>query len=208
MNDFIHHFERGKSAVTVVALHGTGGSETDLVALSLDLFPGASVLAPRGRVSENGANRFFRRFSEGVFDLENLHQETACLAEFLESSSRKYGFDAQKIIALGYSNGANIAASLLLGFPQALAGAILLRAMTPFTPEKLPDLGGKAVFLAAGRQDPIVPMPNIDGLARMLETARADVTLRFENAGHNLTRLEIEAARAFVQRKFEKGFAE
>lgn len=207
MSDFIHHFERGQNQVanqiTVLALHGTGGTETDLVPLALDLFPGAGVLAPRGHISENGANRFFRRFGEGVFDLENLREETDNLADFIQDSSRKYDFDAQKIVALGYSNGANIAASLLLSHSQTLSGAILLRAMTPFTPDKLPDLSGKRVFLAAGRQDPLVPMANIDGLARMLETARAEVTLRFENAGHNLTRLEIEAARAFSERKFD-----
>ncbi len=203
MSDFIHHFERGSGQITVLSLHGTGGSETDLVPLALDLFPGANVLSPRGHVSENGANRFFKRLSEGVFDLENLHQETGFLADFILASAEKYKFDAEKVVALGYSNGANIAASLLLSYPQTLHGAILLRAMTPFTPQKLPDLSGKAVFLASGRQDPIVPMPNVDGLARTLESARADVTLRFENAGHNLTRLEIEAARGFVQRKFE-----
>ncbi len=202
MSDFIHHFERGTGQITVLALHGTGGVETDLVPLALDLFPGANVLSPRGRVSENGANRFFRRLSEGVFDGENLREETDALAAFIRSSSQKYGFDASQVVALGYSNGANIAASLLLSHPQALHGAILLRAMTPFTPQTLPDLNGKAVFLAAGRQDPMVPMPNVDGLARMLETARAEVTLRFENAAHNLTRLEIEAARAFVKTNF------
>ncbi len=202
MNDFIHQFERGSGAITVLALHGTGGDETDLVPLAQDLFLGASVLSPRGHVSEKGANRFFRRLSEGVFDLGNLREETELLAAFVQSSAKKYAFDAQKVVALGYSNGANIAASLLLSQPQTLRGAILLRAMTPFTPETLPDLSGKAVFLAAGRQDPLVPMANIDELARMLESARAEVTLRFENAGHNLTRLELEAARAFVGRRF------
>lgn len=210
MSDFFHHFERGSGSgpgsgpgvMTVLALHGTGGTETDLVPLALDLFPGANVLAPRGRVSENGANRFFRRLSEGVFDLENLRQETAALAEFVGESSAKYKFDPEQVVALGYSNGANIAASLLLSRPEILQGAILLRAMTPFTPETLPDLSGKAVFLAAGRQDPMVPKANVDALARMLETSRAEVTLRFENAAHNLTRLEIEAARGFVARKF------
>ena len=202
MKEFIHQFERGNGEITVLALHGTGGSEHDLIPLALDLFPGASVLSPRGNVSENGASRFFRRFGEGRFDLENLREETENLAQFVQSSSQKYGFDAQKVIALGYSNGANIAASLLLSSPQTLSGAILLRAMTPFSPETILDLEGKPVFLAAGRQDPLVPMENIDALARMLESARADVTLRFENAGHNLSSTEIEAARAFIRQKF------
>ncbi|PQV64009.1 phospholipase/carboxylesterase [Abditibacterium utsteinense] len=203
MNEFIHQFERGSGQTTVLSLHGTGGSESDLIPLALDLFPGASVLSPRGHILENGANRFFRRFGEGKFDLENLREETENLAQFVQSSSQKYAFDAQKVIALGYSNGANIAASLLLAHPETLAGAILLRAMTPFTPPKILSLEGKAVFLAAGRHDPIVPMENIDALARTLETARADVTLRFENAAHNLSGAEIEAARAFIKAKFE-----
>lgn len=202
MSDFIHQFERGDGQITVLALHGTGGSETDLVPLAQDLFPGANVLSPRGHISEGGANRFFRRFGEGRFDLENLREETENLAGFLHNSSQKYGFDAQKVVALGYSNGANIAASLLLSHPETLAGAILLRAMTPFSPDKIPDLRDKPIFLAAGRHDPMVPMENIDELARTLETARADVTLRFENAAHNLNSTEIEAARAFIKSKF------
>ena len=202
MSDFIHQFERGNGPITVLALHGTGGSETDLIPLAQDLFPGASVLSPRGHISENGAARFFRRFGEGHFDLENLREETDFLAQFVETSSQKYGFDAQKVVALGYSNGANIAASLLLCHPETLAGAILLRAMTPFTPDATPDLRDKPIFLAAGRHDPLVPMENIDNLARTLETARADVTLRFENAAHNLSNAEIEAARAFIKSKF------
>lgn len=201
MSDFIYHYQAGQSAKspTILALHGTGGNESDLVELARTLAPEAHVLAPRGRVSENGANRFFRRFAEGVFDLESLKTETDALAEFVAQKAEKYGFTANNVFALGYSNGANIAASLLLWHPSVLSGAILLRAMTPFMPEKLPDLSGKRVFLAAGRQDPIVPMADIDGLARMLETARAEVTLRFENAGHNLTRLEIEAAQKFFR---------
>ncbi len=207
MSDFIHQFERGTDletcSITVLALHGTGGSENDLIPLAQDLFPGASVLSPRGHISEGGAARFFKRFGEGRFDLENLREETENLAKFVEDSSQKYDFDPQNVVALGYSNGANIAASLLLAQPETLSGAILLRAMTPFTPQKFPDLRDRPVFLAAGRQDPIVPMENVDALARMLETARADVTLRFENAAHNLTGAEIEAARAFIKSKFE-----
>ncbi len=202
MNDFIHQFEPGSGLITVLALHGTGGSESDLIPLALDLFPGASVLSPRGHISENGAARFFRRFGEGRFDLENLHEETGHLADFVAASAQKYGFDSHEVVALGYSNGANIAASLLLSRPETLSGAILLRAMTPFTPDKIPDLRDRPVFLAAGRHDPIVPMENVDNLARMLETARADVTLRFENAAHNLSSAEIEAARTFIKAKF------
>jgi phospholipase/carboxylesterase len=202
MSDFIHRFVQGSGPVTVLALHGTGGSESDLIPLAQALAPGASVLSPRGHVSEHGAARFFRRLAEGVFDLENLHDETAQLAAFVTSSSQKYGFDAARVVAIGYSNGANIAASLLLSHPEVLAGAVLLRAMTPFQPTAVPDLHNKSILLAAGRADHMVPMENIDNLARLLEGGGADVSLRFENAGHNLTDAEIEAARLFMAQHF------
>lgn len=202
MNDFIHQFVRGTGATTVLALHGTGGTETDLIPLAQSLFTDANVLAPRGNVSENGAARFFRRFAEGVFDLENLREETAKLAAFVAASSREYGFEAHKVVALGYSNGANIAASLLLWRPETLAGAVLLRGMTPFEPQNPPDLNGKPIFLASGRLDPIVPIQNVENLAQMLQKAGADVALRWQNASHSLANEEIEAAREFVVQKF------
>lgn len=202
MTNFSYQFVRGTSATTVLALHGTGGAETDLIPLAQSLFANASVLAPRGNVSENGAARFFRRFAEGVFDLENLCEETAKLADFVAASSQKYSFEAENVVALGYSNGANIAASLLLSRPEILAGAVLLRGMTPFEPQNLPDLSRKAIFLAAGRFDPIVPIHNIENLSRMFQRAGADVTLCWEGGSHGLVNAEIEAARAFVAQKF------
>ncbi len=202
MTHFIHQFVRGTSATTVLALHGTGGVETDLIPLAQSLFPNARVLAPRGNISENGAARFFRRFAEGVFDLENLREETAKLADFVAASGQKYGFEAQKVVALGYSNGANIAASLLLSRPETLAGAVLLRGMTPFEPQNRPDLDGKAIFLASGRFDPIVPTQSVENLAQIFQRAGADVELRWENASHGLTSADIEAAREFVAQKF------
>jgi phospholipase/carboxylesterase len=197
MSDFIHRFVQGSGPVTVLALHGTGGSESDLIPLAQALAPGASVLSPRGHVSEHGAARFFRRLAEGVFD-----HESGQLCGFVTSSSQKYGFDAARVVAIGYSNGANIAASLLLSHPEVLAGAVLLRAMTPFQPTAVPDLHNKSILLAAGRADHMVPMENIDNLARLLEGGGADVSLRFENAGHNLTDAEIEAARLFMAQHF------
>lgn len=203
MSDFIHQWISGDaSRPTVLALHGTGGTERDLPSLAERLFPGSAILSPRGNVSEQGAARFFRRFAEGVFDLENLHAETEKLADFVAASSQKYGFDAGRVVALGYSNGANIAASLLLSRPKTLAGGILLRAMTPFEPEAPLGLGGKSVLIAAGRFDPIVPVDNVENLARLLQDAGADVTLRFENASHGLTLSEIEAAQQFAAQHF------
>ena len=202
MSDFIHQFIAGTSPTTVLALHGTGGNENDLVSLAQTIFSGANVLAPRGNISEGGANRFFRRFAEGIFDLKNLREETEKLANFVAESARKYNFDAQKVIALGYSNGANIAASLLLSRPETLRGAVLLRAMTPFEPQIYPELRQKPVFLAAGLDDSIVDNENVLNLAQILNSAGADVTLHFSVADHSLRREEIEAARQFFAQKF------
>jgi predicted esterase len=202
MADFIHQFVRGANSTTVLALHGTGGTETDLIPLAQSLFSGANVLAPRGNISENGAARFFRRFAEGVFDIENLHEETGKLADFIAASSQRYGFETQNVVAIGYSNGANIAASLLLSHPETLAGAVLLRGMTPFEPQNLPDLSGKVVFLASGRFDPIVPTQNVENLAQMLNRAGTATELHWENASHGLTGADIEAAREFIARHF------
>lgn len=198
MSDFIHEFHPGTSARTVLALHGTGGDERDLVPLARTLLPDAAILSPRGRVLERGANRFFKRFAEGVFDLEDLRLQTDALAEFVAACARKYGFDTANVWALGYSNGANIAASLLLQRPKVLAGAVLLRAMTPFEPTASPDLSGKRLFLAAGRFDPIVPVADVQNLARLFQESGAHVELRFQNAGHDLAREEIEAARTWL----------
>ena len=205
MTSFVHRFlpapSSSDAAPTVLALHGTGGTENDLIPLAQSLWPTASVLAVRGRISENGAARFFRRIAEGVFDLENLHAETQSLADFVAHCAANYGFDPKNVWALGYSNGANIAASLLLSRPETLKGAILLRAMTPFQPQQMPDLAEKSIFLAAGRFDPLVPLPNIENLAALFRNAGADVTLRLENASHGLIGHEIDEARHFLAEK-------
>ncbi len=199
MSDFLHEFRSGTSGQTVLALHGTGGTERDLISLAQDLFPGANVLSPRGKVSERGANRFFKRFAEGKFDLEDLRLQTDDLADFVADSAGKYGFDAANVWAVGYSNGANIAASLLLQRPATLCGAVLLRAMTPFVPHHNPDLTDKQIFLASGRFDPIVPVADVEQLVRLFRESGAEVELRFQNAGHEPAREEAEAARAWVK---------
>ncbi len=182
----------------MLALHGTGGTENDLVPLARSLFPDANVLSPRGKVSEHGANRFFRRLAEGVFDLDDLHRQTNDLADFVASAATQYGFDTTQLWAVGYSNGANIAASLLLQRSEVLSGAVLLRAMTPFEPEAVPDLSGKRLFLASGRFDPLVPVANIENLSRLFREGGAEVELRFQNAGHELMREELEAIKKWL----------
>src|SRR5205807_9408771 len=180
-------------------LHGTGGNERDLIPLGHDLDPSASLLSPRGKVLENGMPRFFRRLAEGVFDLEDLKKRTHELADFVVSAVAHYKIDIKHMIAVGYSNGANIAASMLLLRPEVLRAAILFRAMVPLIPDKLPDLSSVHVWIGAGDQDPIVPASETKHLAELLRRAGADVTIRFAKAGHGLTNDDLEAARHWVE---------
>ncbi len=200
---FVHRFipgEDGAAApdVTLLLLHGTGGDEKDLLPLAKELAPGSAVLSPRGKVSEYGAARFFRRLAEGVFDAEDLRFRTDELAEFVEASARVYGFDVNKVVAVGYSNGANIAASLILSHPGVLRGAVLFRAMVPFEPGPTPDLAGLPVFMAAGAQDQIITPDNTERLAEILREAGAEVNLRWKETGHALTYKEVEEAHAWL----------
>jgi phospholipase/carboxylesterase len=198
---FIHRFVPAAaehSAPVLLLLHGTGGSEDDLLDLGHSLLPEAALLSPRGKILENGMPRFFRRLAEGVFDEKDLIHRTHELADFIEAAATRYAFDPRKVIAMGYSNGANIAASTLLLRPGALRGAVLLRAMTPLVPEKLPDLAGVSVFLSSGRSDPIVPAASVEQLAALLRKAKADVSLQWSPGGHHLTAQDIDAAREWM----------
>jgi phospholipase/carboxylesterase len=195
---FVHNFFPGESGVTLLLLHGTGGDESDLVPLGRELAPGAAILSPRGKVSEYGAARYFRRLAEGVFDQEDLVFRTHELADFIEAAAEEYGFDLSRFVAVGYSNGANIAASLMLLHPGLLRAAVLFRAMVPFEPETPPDLSGMPVFLAAGRRDQMIPPQNTGRLAERLREAGADLDLRWRDTGHALTYEEVEEARDWL----------
>ncbi len=192
-----HIFNKGKDPhkPTLLLLHGTGGSELDLLPLAGRIDEGASVLSVRGNVLENGMPRFFKRLAEGIFDEEDLIFRTKELNEFLDEAAEKYEFDRNNIIAIGYSNGANIAASLLFHYQDALKGAILHHPMVPRRGIELPDLSGKSVFIAAGTNDPICPSAESLELQGLLEQAKAQVELYWENRGHQLTASEVEAAR-------------
>ena len=181
-------------APTILALHGTGGDENDLIPLARMVSPDAAILSPRGNVLENGMPRFFKRLAEGVFDLEDLKARTADLGRFVAGAAAKYKFDPSRVVALGYSNGANIAASLMLSNPGVLKGGILLRPMVPFEPDRLPSLQGTSVLLSAGRQDPMIPQASTSRLAALLEQAGAEVTLSWYDAGHGLVPREMEQA--------------
>lgn len=185
-------------STTLVLLHGTGGDEEDLIPLGRALLPGAAMLSPRGNVLERGAPRFFRRLAEGVFDQEDLARRTEELAGFVEAAVKTYGLDRDGILAVGFSNGANIAGSLLLGRPGLLRGAVLLSPMVPFEPSIVPDLTGTAVFIGAGRRDPIVPMAQAERLAALLRQAGAEVSVHWEPGGHEITEAEVLAARRWI----------
>ena len=197
---FVHRFDPAKEpgAPTLLLLHGTGGDENDLLPLGRMLDERAALLSPRGKVLENGMPRFFRRLSMGVFDEEDLVNRTHELASFVEEAASEYGLDPKRLFAVGFSNGANIAASLLLLHPDLLAGAVLLRAMTPFELETLPDLSGTSVYLAAGRSDQMIPPESTERLAELLREAGAEVTLDWQPGGHGIGRAEVEAARAWL----------
>jgi phospholipase/carboxylesterase len=197
---FTHRFVPGEdeSSPTVLLLHGTGGNEEDLVPLGETIAPGAALLSPRGKVSEYGAPRFFRRLAEGVFDHEDLLFRTHELAEFVEAASEKYGFDRSKLAAVGYSNGANVAASTILLHPGLLRAAVLFKAMVPFEPDLTPDLSGMPVFLAAGRMDRMIPPDKTQRLADILLEAGADVDLRWHDTGHPLTYDEVGQAKEWL----------
>jgi phospholipase/carboxylesterase len=201
---FAHRFFPGESNATLLLLHGTGGSEDDLVPLGQQLAPEAAILSPRGKVSEYGAARFFRRLAEGVFDHEDLVFRTQELAEFIEAASDEYGFDLGRLVAVGYSNGANIAASLMLLHPGLLRAAVLFRAMVPFEPEEVPDLSGMPVFLAAGRRDQMIPPQNTQRLVEILTEAGADLDVRWRDTGHGLTYEEAAEAKEWLSRVLAK----
>jgi phospholipase/carboxylesterase len=197
---FTHRYLPGEdeASPTLLLLHGTGGNEEDLVPLGETLAPNAAFLSPRGKVLEYGAPRFFRRLAEGVFDHEDLLFRTHELAEFVQAASEEYGFDLSKVVAVGYSNGANVAASTILLHPGLLRAAVLFRAMVPFEPDVTPDLSEMPIFMAAGRMDRMIPPDNTKRLADILLEAGADVDLRWHDTGHPLTYKEVGEAKTWL----------
>ena len=188
-----------KAGLTLLLLHGTGGNEDDLLPLGRELDPNAGLLSPRGKILEGGRiPRFFRRLAEGVFDIEDLKFRTLELASFVEKASSIYEFDARHVMAVGYSNGANIAASMLLLMPQTLTGAILFRAMVPLVPDNLPDLSDKHIIMSSGLRDPIATRQEAERLSGLLKQANAVVDLQWQNSGHELTQEDIHAARQWL----------
>lgn len=195
---FIHRFEPATTAGSppLLLLHGTGGDENDLLGLGRMISPGSALLSPRGRVLEHGMPRFFRRLAEGVFDEDDVARRARELGEFVGEARQRYGLAPP--VAVGFSNGANIAAALLLLAPDVLAGAILLRAMVPLSNPPKPALGGKPVLLLSGQADPIVPASNSARLAALLSEAGARVTHKILPAGHQLSEADVTLAQDWI----------
>lgn len=200
-----HIFKQGnqKSAPTLVLFHGTGGTEEDLLSIGEMISPTSSILSLRGNVLENGMPRFFRRLAEGVFDLEDLAVRTKEVYDFLDEAAERYNIDRHHMVAVGYSNGANIAGSLLFHYENAFTGAILHHPMVPLRDKVLPNLTGIPVFIGAGRNDPICPAKESEDLNAMLAEAGAVTNLHWENSGHQLSRTEIEAAAEWFGKHFK-----
>ena len=199
-SSYLHRFEPATQpgSPPLLLLHGTGGNENDLLPVGRQLAPGSALLSPRGNVSENGMPRFFRRFAEGVFDLEDVAKRTQSLADFVRDAATEYGFAPGSLTAVGYSNGANIAASLLILRPESVSGAVLLRPMVVLQPKQLPDLNGKRIAIISGRYDPIVPVDQPEKLAAMFRDAGAHVELHWLETGHQLSGADLRLAGQFL----------
>ncbi|MEI4791169.1 alpha/beta hydrolase [Bacillus sp. FJAT-53060] len=199
-----HLFRKGKNEQrpVLLLLHGTSGTELDLLPLAEVVDSGASVLSVRGNVLEKGMPRFFRRLAEGVFDEQDLIERTKELYTFIGEAADGYGFDRDNVVAIGYSNGANIAGSLLFHYEDALKGAILHHPMVPRRGVSLPSLARKQVFIAAGENDPMCKPEESQELEQLLQDAGASVTLHWGNHGHQLTREEVDAAALWYHRQF------
>ncbi|WP_226580021.1 alpha/beta hydrolase [Halobacillus litoralis] len=197
-----HIYKEGTNEKVLLLLHGTGGTEQDLLPIARMIDPKASVLSVRGNVSENGMARYFKRIREGVFDEEDLIERTEELNQFIMEASQKYTFDRDQVIAVGYSNGANIAGSLLFHYKDSLKGAVLFHPMVPRRGKELPEQSGLPVFIGAGENDPICPAQETFDLKALLSDAGADVTDHWEKMGHQLTENEVITAANWYKDNF------
>lgn len=199
---YVHRYsppEPGGLPVTLLLLHGTGGDETSLVPIAAEIAPGTAYLSPRGKMVIDNMRRFFPNPGSDTLDRDEIAYRCAELAGFLYNAADSYGFDQRRVFGLGYSNGAAMAASLMLYHPRLLMGAIILRPVLPPAPYRLPDLQDKPVFIAGGRRDDLAPPQDAERLADLLRQAKADVTLRWEDAGHKLRPVEMKAARNWLR---------
>jgi predicted esterase len=187
-------------APPLLLLHGTGGNERDLLPLARTLSPGSAVLSPRGDVSEHGQLRFFRRFAEGVFDLDDVRRRTHALADFVIDAATRYQIPRDKLLAIGFSNGANIAGTLFQLRPEVLGGAIMLRPMVVLDQSASAlSLSERNIFISSGNADPIVPAEQPLQLAKLFRAGGANVTLKIQNASHGLAAGDIADAQTWLE---------
>ena len=198
--DLYHHLSRpgAEGAPLVFAFHGTGGDEHQFSGLIGQMLPGAGLVAPRGDVSEHGASRFFRRRAEGVYDMEDLRARTRRMTGFLRAHVQAN--PGRPVFAMGYSNGANILASVMFEAPDLFDRAVLMHPLIPWTPAPQPGLAGRQVLLTAGRRDPICPLPQTEALADWLRAQGARLDLALHDGGHEITQPELEAVAGFLRR--------
>ena len=198
MDDFIYQFVSGTADRTLLLLHGTGGNENDLLPLGRVIDDGASLVSPRGKVLENGAPRFFRRLAEGVFDEKDVVARAHELANFVSAAAKKHGFDENTLVAIGYSNGANIASAMMLLGLLRFRGAILFRPMVPLSRPPDTSLENCTVLMCGGRFDPIATPQQVSALAELLRERNAQVEVRIQESGHELMNADVEAARDWL----------
>ncbi|WP_342599330.1 alpha/beta hydrolase [Psychrobacillus sp. FSL H8-0483] len=199
-----HVFYKGQDSTrpTLLLLHGTGGNEHDLVGLGKEIDGAANILSVCGNVLENGMPRFFKRLAEGVFDMEDLKFRTEELKNFIDEAAENYEFDRDNVVAIGYSNGANIAGNLLFEYEHVLKGAILHHPMVPRRGVEIPALSGSPVFIGAGKNDFMCPAAESEELRDLLQNAGAEVELFWHAFGHQLTQDEVQAAKDWYKTKF------
>lgn len=197
---FVHTYQQGTSPWTLLLLHGTGGDDKSLLPLAPALLGDASVLSPKGRVLEGSAPRFFRRVTEGVFDVDDLIFRTNELADWLLDVKAEYGLDPNRLIGVGYSNGATIVSSLLMLRPDVFRGGVAIRPSLPYEPASMPDLQGKDVLYLPGEFDTIVPNEQADRLSQLMRGAGANVTVELMRASHTLTQEDVAVARDWIGR--------
>lgn len=198
--DFIHKFTPGRLPITVLLLHGSGGDENDLLPVAGALVPGAAFLSPRGSMMQHGARRFLSYPGPDGFDAGDVQERTNELAEWLSRITKQYALDPARLFALGYSNGANMAAATMLLCPGVLAGACLLRSRAAIKPDVLPDLNGAPVLISAGQTDHLIPPHAAEELGQLLTRAGAHVDLAIQNAGHDLTPADFSLAKQWFAR--------
>ena len=195
---FIYNYIPGSRENVLFLLHGTGGNEDDLLTVGQMLDRRASIISPRGKVLENGMPRFFRRISPGVFDIEDLKFRVNELGEFIDLVCKKHSFRSKSLVVVGYSNGANIAVSLVLLKPTSLKRLILFRAMLPLVPDRIPDLNGTSVFISGGKYDEMISVKNTLELKSIFQKSGASIEMNWEESTHALTSDEVSKAREWL----------